>query len=55
MTDEEVDELIEFMNDYRRQVTKTKEASRRFLVEAGIFTEEGELTENYSDIFSRKR
>ncbi len=50
MSDKEVKELFEKIESFRQKVTKSKEASRTFLVELGVFTEKGKLKQNYKHL-----
>jgi hypothetical protein len=50
MTHEEIEDLKEKIEKYEKKVTKSKKASRSFLVELGIFTKSGKLTKNYENL-----
>jgi hypothetical protein len=47
--DKERQELIQFMDDELKNVTK--ESARAFLIEAGIYTKEGVLAEPYKNLY----
>ena len=47
MSDKELRELIDIIQDVTREYTSTPEKARQFLVDAGIVTNTGELTEPY--------
>jgi hypothetical protein len=49
MTEQERQELIRFMENFGK--TATKEEARAFLVEIGIYTEDGVLTEPYKNLY----
>jgi hypothetical protein len=45
MTEREREALLAYMEDFKKKVTGNKELSRQFLIEVGIYTEDGKLTE----------
>jgi hypothetical protein len=47
MTNEEYRKLIEAMRQYREYICSDKERSRQFLIDIGVFTPDGELTEHH--------
>jgi hypothetical protein len=47
MSDKELRELIDIIQDVTHEYTSTPEKARQFLVDAGIVTSTGELTEPY--------
>ena len=47
MTDSEVDKIISKLEKYLIEVTKSESKSKKFLVDAGIITEKGNLKKNY--------
>jgi len=51
MSDKEREESIRLMEEYRKKLTGNKELCREFLVKAGIYTKEGELTEPYQHLY----
>lgn len=50
MTQEEKEKLKNALKAYKREVTASKEASRKFLVELGLFTKKGKVRKGYKDI-----
>jgi hypothetical protein len=49
MTDQEREELLAYMRNFRENMTK--ESAMKFLVDAGIYTEKGELAEPYENLY----
>lgn len=47
MSDSELKKSVEAMEKLRKELTSSPEKALKFLVEAGIVTESGELTEPY--------
>jgi hypothetical protein len=47
VTEQELKELLEAMKRVRAEHASTPEKARRFLMEEGLITESGELTERY--------
>jgi hypothetical protein len=50
MTDQEREELLQFMREFREKVKKDKELGKQFLIGAGILNQEGNFTEPYSHL-----
>ena len=50
MSDKEVQEFQEILKAYKKKVTRSKEASREFLVELGVLTEKGNLRKQYKNL-----
>ena len=42
-----IDECIKKMKAFTKEISGNKEKSRKFLVEAGIYTSSGDLSNNY--------
>jgi len=53
MSDKELKELIQHMKALQKKLKGDREASRAFLVEAGIFTEKGNLRKPYRKLKKR--
>jgi hypothetical protein len=51
MTDQERKEYLQYLEEFRKKVRGNKELSRKFLVEVGIYTEDGQLTEPYENLY----
>ena len=51
MTDVERKNLLTYMEDFIKKVEGNKEMARQFLVEVGIYTEDGKLTEPYRNLY----
>jgi hypothetical protein len=49
MTAQEREEYLQFLKEFRKNLTK--ESARAFLVEIGIYTEDGQLTEPYKNLY----
>jgi hypothetical protein len=47
MNSSEIQELLQLMEDHRLRLKGDREASRKFLIDAGIFDENGDYTEPY--------
>lgn len=47
MSPDEIKDLLSLMEEKRKELKGDREASRRFLVDAGIFTKSGNLTKPY--------
>jgi hypothetical protein len=47
MTDKEREELIAFMLEFKKKIDGNKELAQQFLIEVGIYTEDGKLAEPY--------
>jgi len=50
MTDKERKEFLEILDDKIRELSNSKEASQKFLVDLGIFTKKGNLTKKHKHI-----
>lgn len=50
MTQEERDKLKSALKAYKKEVTASKKASQKFLVELGVFTKKGSVRKEYKDI-----
>jgi hypothetical protein len=50
MTDQERKLLLKNLGEHTKKMTSSKKASTQYLVDLGIFTKDGQLTENYKDI-----
>ena len=50
MSEKELKEFQDVLENYRKKVTKSKEASRKFLIELGIFTAKGNLRKPYKHL-----
>ena len=51
MTDKEREEFLVYLDKLEKEVTESKETARKFLVEVGIYTENGNLTEPYKNLY----
>ena len=51
MTDREREEFIACMEDFKKKVAGNKEMARQFLIEVGIYTKDGKLTEPYKHLY----
>jgi hypothetical protein len=51
MTDQEREEFLRYMEEFRLKIKGNRELSREFLIAAGIYTEEGVLAEPYEDLY----
>jgi hypothetical protein len=49
MTDQEREELLAYIRNFRENMTK--ESAMKFLVDAGIYTEKGELAKPYENLY----
>ena len=50
MTDKERKEFLKILNDKIEEVSNSQMAARKFLVDLGIFTKNGNLTKRYKHI-----
>tara|TARA_R110000868_G_scaffold177159_1_gene415454 strand:+ start:293 stop:466 length:174 start_codon:yes stop_codon:yes gene_type:complete len=50
MHDHERKILLQELRAYKKEVTSSKESSRKFLKDVGIITEKGNLTKNYRNL-----
>jgi len=51
MTDKERQNLIAFMEDFKKKVAGNREMSLQFLAEVGICTLDGKLTDPYKHLY----
>ena len=51
MNDTEREEFLIYLDEFERKVTENKDTARRFLIEAGIYTPKGRLTEHYKHLY----
>ncbi|GHT52852.1 hypothetical protein AGMMS49982_14200 [Bacteroidia bacterium] len=54
MTDKELQELLDYMEDFSKKVRKDPELGKQFLIEAGILNHDGRFTEPYSHLGALK-
>jgi hypothetical protein len=47
MTDKERESFLAFMEEYKEKMRRNPELARRFLINIGLYTEDGDLTERY--------
>ncbi len=50
MTKKELEELLALMKAMRKKLEGDKKASQKFLVDAGIFTEKGNIKKPYREL-----
>jgi hypothetical protein len=50
MTDAERKKLLKRMKERTREICRTRESATQYLIDLGIFTKDGKLTENYKNI-----
>lgn len=50
MTTQEKEKLKNALKAYKQEVTATKAASQKFLVELGVFTEKGKVRKGYKNL-----
>lgn len=50
MTEKERQDFIEILENLRLKLSKDKEAARKFLVDAGIYTAKGNLRKPYKSL-----
>lgn len=55
MTNQERNELLELMEGLRQRLKGDREASRQFLVDAGIYTKKGVLRKPYRDLMNNPK
>ena len=55
MTNQERNELLELMENLRQRLKSDREASRQFLVDAGIYTKKGNLRKPYRDLIKQRK
>jgi len=51
MTEKEREEFLAYLRELKEKVAGNKELSRYLLVKAGIYTEDGVLTEPYKHLY----
>ena len=51
MTEIERKNLLAYMENFIKEVSGNKEMARKFLVEVGICTKDGKLTEPYKNLY----
>lgn len=50
MEDKDYKNFKKVLESYREEVTRTKEKSQEFLIDVGVFTEKGNLKQNYKHL-----
>ena len=50
MEDKKVDELVAKLEKYKVELTKSAERSKKFLVDVGVITPNGNLAKNYKHL-----
>lgn len=50
MADKELNEFVEILEKYKTRVSKSKSASKKFLIDLGIVTDKGNLKKNYKHL-----
>ena len=51
MDEKEREEFLTYLDEFERKVTENKDTARKFLIEAGIYTPKGRLTEHYKHLY----
>ena len=51
MDEKERNELLAYMEEFKKKIEGNKELARDFLVRAGIYTKEGQLAEPYQNLY----
>ena len=51
MDEKERNELLAYMENFIKEVEGNKEMARQFLIEVGIYSKEGKLTEPYKHLY----
>lgn len=51
----EIDEFVDVLEKYKKQVTKNPESSRKFLIDLGVITKGGNLNSNYKKLCIQER
>ena len=54
LKEKEEDPFITILKAYQLEVTKSKAASKKFLVDIGVMTKKGNLTKNYRALCTLK-
>lgn len=49
MSDKEIKEFIRSFNEYTKEITSTKEKSREYLQDVGLYTKKGTLEKEYKE------
>jgi hypothetical protein len=50
MTEKEKSDLKRALKEYKKEVTSSKKASQKFLVELGVFTKKGNVRKEYKNL-----
>lgn len=50
MTEQEILYFLNVLNQYKEKLSKNKKAAKKFLVDAGIYSENGNLKRNYKHL-----
>jgi len=51
MDERERKELLAYIEEFKKKVEGNKELARQFLIDVGIYTEDGRLTEPYKHLY----
>jgi hypothetical protein len=51
MTDQEREKHLQYVRAFREKIKGNTELCRKYLVEIGIYTEDGQLTEPYKNLY----
>ena len=51
MTEKEREELLAYVEEFKKKLEGNRELARDFLVRAGIYTKEGQLAEPYQHLY----
>jgi len=51
MDEKERNELLAYMEEFKKKIEGNKELARDFLIRAGIYTKEGQLAEPYQHLY----
>ena len=51
MDEKERNELLAYIEEFKKKVVGNKEMARDFLIRAGIYTKEGQLAEPYQHLY----
>lgn len=55
MSDKEIKEFIRSFNEYTKEITSTKEKSREYLQDVGLYTKKGTLKKEYKSSCTVKK
>lgn len=55
MSDKEIKEFIRSFNEYTKEITSTKEKSREYLQDVGLYTKKGTLEKEYKSSCTVKK